>query len=461
MMQSLSHDTQAILLLTAPLLSGKGQSSPDLLTPGEYRRLAAHLRALQRQPGDLVAPDSDRLLRDCQPVIDEARLHRLLQRGFLLSQVIEHWQTRAIWVVSHVDEAYPRRLIARMGETAPAILYGCGNATLLENGGLAVVGSRHVDESLIDYTMAVGRLTARAGRTTVSGGARGIDQAAMRGAADAGGRVIGVLADSLEKMALNRETRNLLLDERLVLISQCDPASGFNVGNAMQRNKLIYALADASLVVSSDLNKGGTWAGATEQLDKLHYAPVFVRVTGEKSDGLEALLKRGALPWPEPRNVDAFQSVFDIDTAAPVEAPKPELTLFPDGGESSLPQTGKPYTVSNSDPEQLVHEAVPELADQIERPLTDEPFMDSDHAIPADALYAVARRAILGLLKTPKKDTEVATALNVTLAQARAWLQRLSDDGEIAKQKKPSGYILLQPRLFELSLAEPVSTATI
>lgn len=46
----------------------------------------------------------------------------------------------------------------------------------------------------------------------------------------------------------------------------------------MQRNKLIYALADASLVVSSDLNKGGTWAGAVEQLDKLKFVPVYAFV---------------------------------------------------------------------------------------------------------------------------------------------------------------------------------------
>ena len=70
---------------------------------------------------------------------------------------------------------------------------------------------------------------------------------------------------------MNREHRNLLLDGQLVLISPYDPSAGFNVGNAMQRNKLIYALADTSLVVSSDLNKGGTWAGAVEQLDKLKF----------------------------------------------------------------------------------------------------------------------------------------------------------------------------------------------
>jgi predicted Rossmann fold nucleotide-binding protein DprA/Smf involved in DNA uptake len=64
----------------------------------------------------------------------------------------------------------------------------------LETGGLAVVGSRHVDDALINYTTAVGRLAARSGKTLVSGGAKGIDQAAMRGALEAGGKVIGVLA---------------------------------------------------------------------------------------------------------------------------------------------------------------------------------------------------------------------------------------------------------------------------
>ncbi len=44
--------------------------------------------------------------------------------------------------------------------------------------------------------------------------------------------------------------------------------------------KLIYALADAALVVSSDYEKGGTWAGAVEQLEKLQFVPVYVRSNG-------------------------------------------------------------------------------------------------------------------------------------------------------------------------------------
>lgn len=86
------------------------------------------------------------------------------------------------------------------------------------------------------------------------------NQAAMRGALQAGGRAVGVLGDSLASAAVNRENSDLILDEHLLLVSPYDPAAGFNVGNAMQRNKLIYALADAALVVSSDHRKGGTWS---------------------------------------------------------------------------------------------------------------------------------------------------------------------------------------------------------
>lgn len=465
MTPALSHNTQAILLLTAPLIAGRGASSPDLLSPGEYKRLARHLREMQHQPADLVSPDATELLRACQPVIDEKRLQRLLGRGFLLSQVIEQWRSRAIWVISRADAEYPRRLKARFREDAPAMLYGCGDISLLETGGLAVVGSRHVDDTLIDYTMTVGRLAARAGRTLVSGGAKGIDQAAMRGALEAGGTASGVLADSLEKTAMNREHRNLLIDGQLVLISPYDPSVGFNVGNAMQRNKLIYALADASLVVSSDLNKGGTWAGAIEQLDKLKLVPVYVRSTGVLSAGLDALRSKGAIPWPNPQDVDSFEAVFDVAMPVTPASPQSGLSLFSTDGPTdvastppamidtvSVPETPKESLPSAALDEQPATQA-PEPLPLI-RPEPDAtPDVDSvsvqTESTPAEALFAAVREVIQRLLKTPMKEAEVAAALDVSNAQAKAWLQRLVDEDVLEKQKKPSGYIVKQKRLFE------------
>lgn len=436
----LSPNTQSILLLTAPLIAGRGPASSDLLSPGEYKRLARRLREIQHQPADLVSPDAAEILRACQPVIDESRLQRLLGRGFLLSQVIERWQARAIWVVSRADADYPRRLKTQLREDAPAVIYGCGDIRLLSSGGFAVVGSRHVDESLIDYTMAVGRLAARAGKTLVSGGAKGIDQAAMRGALEAGGKVCGVLADSLEKTVMNREHRNLLLDGQLVLISSYDPSAGFNVGNAMQRNKLIYALADASLVVSSDINKGGTWAGAIEQLDKLKFVPVYVRSTDESSAGLDALRKKGALPWPNPQDVDSFEAVFSVEVPIPAASQVGFSPLLND-------EPSAPADVPAVQPATAVSEELP--SGKTEAPIGEAKESPEPELAPAEVLFAAVCAAIQQLLSTPMKDAEVAAALEVSNAQAKAWLQRLVDEGLLEKQKKPVGYVAKQKRLFK------------
>jgi DNA processing protein len=317
MNQALSPNTQAILLLTAPLMGGRGAAPSELLKLGEYNRLARHLREMKRQPADFLSPDVGDLLQACQSVIDESRLRRLLGRGFVLDQIFGRWQAQGIWVLSRADADYPRRFKARLREDAPAVIYGCGDVKLLDSCGLAVVGSRHMDDALIDDTMTVARLAAKAGKTLISGGAKGIDQIAMGAALRAGGRVSAVLADSLAKTAQSREYRDPLRDGQRVLISPYDPNATFNASLATQRNKQIYALADTALVVSASFKKGGTWAGAVEQLDKLNFVPVYVRSTGAPSAGLDALCAKGAVPWPDPQDAEAFRKVFHADVPVP------------------------------------------------------------------------------------------------------------------------------------------------
>jgi predicted Rossmann fold nucleotide-binding protein DprA/Smf involved in DNA uptake len=460
MTPTLSPNTQAILLLTAPLIAGRGSGSPDSLTPGEYKRLARQLREMQRQPADLLSPDSVDLVRDCRAVVEESRLRRLLERGFALSQALERWQARAIWVVSRADASYPQRLKARLREDAPAVLYGCGEIGLLETGGLAVVGSRHVDDDLIEYTMSVGRLAARAGMTLVSGGARGIDQAAMRGALESGGAASGVLADSLETACMNRDYRDLLMEGNLVLTSAYDPSAGFNVGNAMQRNKLIYALADAALVVSSDLNKGGTWAGATEQLDKLRLVPVYVRSTGQTSEGLEALRKKGAMPWPEPQDVDELRVVLDAATTASPKEMQGELvasvsSVVPPGSTSGPPDAAPanpcvyqgiadvilPPASFRKEPEVAQRELeAPVLAHEAEVVYGAGQTAETADLGLADASFEDVRETVVRLLETPMGASEVATALGMTNIRAKDLLSRMVEEKWITRSGKPSVY---------------------
>lgn len=64
----------------------------------------------------------------------------------------------------------------------------------------------------------------------------------------------------------------------------------FRTFAAMERNKYIYALSDFVVVVSSDYNKGGTWAGAVENL-KNNWVPMFVRKEDDVPEGNIQLLK--------------------------------------------------------------------------------------------------------------------------------------------------------------------------
>lgn len=343
MNEDLSPNAQAILLLTAPLIVGRrGRSgrpktaakraqtaNPKPLSAAEYRDFARRLRAVQREPADLLGSGATETLCASGTNLDGERIRWLLGRGFLLAQAVERWRTRALWIVTRADPDYPKRLKVRLRENAPPVLYGCGDPTILNGGGLAVVGSREVSEDLIRYAEDVGRLAAGARMAIVSGGARGTDQAAMRGALEAGGRSAGVLANGLERAALNRGHRNFLMDGRLALVCPYDPAARFLAGHAMQRNKLIYALSDAALVVNSDRGRGGTWAGATEQLDKLRFVPVYARADGERSEGLEALLGRGAEAWTNPTTPDGLRRILRAD---PSPAQTPPL---PSGSESA------------------------------------------------------------------------------------------------------------------------------
>jgi predicted Rossmann fold nucleotide-binding protein DprA/Smf involved in DNA uptake len=95
----------------------------------------------------------------------------------------------------------------------------------------------------------------------------------------------------------------------------------------MQRNKLIYALADAALVVNSDYEKGGTWAGAAEQLEKLHLVPIYVRSDCETGKGLEALRRKGALPWPNPDSAEAFDAALAFQAPSETSS-QVQLRLF-------------------------------------------------------------------------------------------------------------------------------------
>jgi predicted Rossmann fold nucleotide-binding protein DprA/Smf involved in DNA uptake len=298
-LERLSPDATAIILLCTSLGEEQGGEAGRLLGPVAFARLTAELRQRSFQgPRDLLGLTADEVARSLDLDVDVATsVARRLSRAGQLAFELDRLRSRGVWVVTIADEPYPAALRDRLGSGAPPVLFGSGSPELLGGGGIAIVGSRDADEAATQFTEGLAIAAARGGSAVISGGARGIDALAMRAAVEAGGSVVGVLPEGVDRRLREASTRSAVAAGLVVLVSPYHPAAGFSAGAAMGRNKLIYALADVAIVVSSAEGSGGTWAGAVEALDH-GWVPVLVRDAPGTPPGNAALIERGATALP-------------------------------------------------------------------------------------------------------------------------------------------------------------------
>ena len=306
-----NSQAQAVLLLTVSF--GKsGNTAAKPLSKKEWARFAVWLDRHDLKPSSLLKGRLDSLLNGWEDhTITRPRLENLLGRGGALGLALEKWHRAGLWVLTRSDSEYPGRLRKRLKAESPPVLFGCGNKRLLNQGGIAAVGSRNSTESDLTFTNHLGVAAAAQGYSIVSGGARGIDQAAMFAALKSEGTVVGVLANNLLRSVISAEYRKHLTTNNLVLVSPFNPEAGFNVGNMMARNRYIYCLADAAVVVSSTPDKGGTWHGAIEDL-KAGWVPLWVKKSCARNSGNTELVRRGAKEWSQndfPNLINLFDNV--------------------------------------------------------------------------------------------------------------------------------------------------------
>ncbi len=340
---------QATLLL-AVFFNKREVGTVKPLTPLEYGRFAAWLHQKGLSPSDLLG-DPDEILstwNDPKKKITSERVKELLARGASMGFAIESWQKQGVWVVSRSSKDYPLTIREKLKDARPPVLFGVGDRRLLNKRGLGFVGSRSIDDSDSVFTEKLACEAVEQGYIVVSGGAKGIDQTAMTAAINHGGSSIGVLADSLLKASTLRIYREAIQEERLVLISPYYPEAGFSAGNAMGRNKYIYTLSDAVVVVKSDYEKGGTWAGAIENLKK-SWVPLLVRESGRK--GNEELIKLGATPVRDDQS--NFQTIIsEAQASHGVNSPRGKSVTEPTAPNLFTDQMDGPEAPSEIDGEE-------------------------------------------------------------------------------------------------------------
>ncbi len=434
----LTDDTKAVLLLCG--VFGKNCSAKPL-PQREYTSLVHWLISVKMRPADLLKKDN---IADAAmgAKLDKERLESLLGRGVQLGFAVEEWQRNGIWIISRSDADYPGRYKTHLKDKAPPLLFGVGKRSLLRGGGLAVIGSRNVDKQGESFTCQVAELCARNEIPVVSGGARGVDTFAMAASMDGGGVTIGVIAENLLKKSLQRSARHAIAEGRLLLISSYHPKARFTVGTAMARNKLIYAMADYGLVVNAEHKKGGTWAGATEELKRDKPRTVFVRMESNVPQGNMKLLELGAIVWP--KNIEKDNLKQQLDKLADNNQKKPipnNMTLFDfaakqEGNSTATKQ--KNGGTSSTENETIVAEQP--------KSHTKESYQKKPVTI-----YEVVLPVILNQLKADMNSDELAKSLNINKAQLNSWLKKAVEDGFVRKYSRPVRYKALEHRTAQQS----------
>jgi DNA processing protein len=296
----LSDDGQALLALCSPFALTDDSLDGGPFTLAEWNKVEKQIhQSAWKRPAELQGKTAEQIAKTLSISIGDAtRIARLLDRSGRLALELEGIFSRGMWAVTRLDEQYPAKLRETLKHQAPTVLFGAGDIQLLTRAGVAVIGSRNIDEAGTLFAREAGRKIAEAGLPVISGGARGTDRLAMEAGLAADGVAIGALADSLEATIKKADVREFIVDGRLTLLTPYSPTAGFSVGAAMGRNKVIYGLADFAIVVSSDYQTGGTWAGASEAL-KSAWCPVFVRENAGAPKGNRELGRLGAIGLPE------------------------------------------------------------------------------------------------------------------------------------------------------------------
>ena len=426
---------QATLLLTSYFSKASSEDVKPLTTK-EWAKFAFWLKEKSVSPADLLGSDPVLLLggwHDTRVSVD--RITRLLNRGHSLALAVEKWQRAGLWVVTRSDPEYPKRLKHRLEIDSPPVLFGCGNKTLLNAGGLAVVGSRNVGDADLSFAEQAGSKAAAEGFAIVSGGARGVDEAAMLGAMHGGGPVIGVISDSLLKAATSARWRKGLLGATMALVSPFYPEAGFSAGNAMARNKYIYCLADSSLVIHAG-KKGGTLNGAEENLKKL-WVPLWVKPTPDNGAANADLVAKGGR-WCE-SNIQALKVsdfFFHTPTATQqVREGKVDLFSMPAQPETSSESASEPYMGIKK-----TQEVIDSSAGQGETRAPIGQTSGADEPITQVDFYQLFITELRRLSVSPVTPDALAQNTGLHKSQLEEWLKRATDERLVKKLNRPVRY---------------------
>ena len=259
----LTNQTRLALLRHFPTPEDVYYADPEevLLTEGITREQAKLLE-------DKDCSGADRILADCQR----------LDLDLLTIQ----------------DAGYPNRL--RNIYDPPCLLYVRGRLPAFDDeASIAVVGTRDCTPYGVSCAEKLGYGLAAGGAVVVSGLARGVDSAALRGALRAGGTVTAVLGNGLD-VVYPPENQYLYEDVAAAgaLISEYPPGTPPEAKHFPVRNRIMSGLCLGTLVVEAPARSGALITAGTALEQGRDVFAIPGPIDAPASVGCNRLIRDGA-----------------------------------------------------------------------------------------------------------------------------------------------------------------------
>lgn len=432
-MSNLNNDSCAIMLLCSNLALNFKIDKIKPFTAIEWSKFAKLLlNSSIKRPANLFNISKEELKEHL--LIKDAECDRiigLLSRAGQLGFEINALNNAGIKIMTRADKEFPKVLKEKLKDKCPPVIYYCGDISILDNKMIGVVGSRDIDVYGLEFTKKIGEKIVNEGYSLVSGGARGVDSISQEEVLLHGGKVAAFIADSMMTKIRKKDIREAISKKKLLLMSAINPKSGFTVYSAMDRNKYIYCLSDVTVVVSSDYKKGGTWAGATENL-KNEWVPVIVREDENTPRGNKELIKLGGIKLDE-NNFNLPFDKYKIENCIKekVYYEGDLLSIAEDNRLENKKIESKHYEEDEAQQVKMVDITGGESKETIKAEKIEEKDFD---------VYNMISDKIKEALKTELSLDEFREKFHVNKTQAIEWLNRAIDDGLIKKLNRPVRY---------------------
>jgi len=200
---------------------------------------------------------------------------------------------------------YPTRWKEVLGAAAPPALWAGGVFSMSAKACFGIVGSREPLPAVPTVVSETVRHVGSLGFEIITGGARGVDRIASKGATSQGVSCLELLPAARREARIHAGDCDRAFSSRWLSLNP--PLTPVGSATLMERNALIYAASTATAVFQPRFRAGGTWHGATEALRRrlcrvlVHRGiPAFDMEPAAAGDlAVRALLALGAEPFTD------------------------------------------------------------------------------------------------------------------------------------------------------------------